>query len=251
MLWGAQDPCGGFLESSKGFASRPGAGEAAACWLSVAIWRMFVPPGSALCTSPTCIGQQKYCPKSSWGTAFFHHRNLSKPFSVSGFICSVAQSSCTVSRGPGLVYFRTQSNLNLIPTLCNSYLQQRDCCVQLCLFFKLHVVLVARWCHDKRDWMPRNLFESVALQRDLGCVLVSTKVVFFFNFAVVPKMHRNKIVLEDQKTCTSTSSRHQLVVHRLYTNLAWVAGWLWVTAVQVLNFVQIGCFVLLFQGNAV
>lgn len=178
MLWGAQDPCGGFLESSKGFASRPGAGEAAACWLSVAIWRMLVPPGSALCTSPTCIGQQKYCPKSSWGTAFFHHRNLSKPFSVSGFICSVAQSSCTVSRGPGLVYFRTQSNLNQIPTLCNSYLQQRDCCVQLCLFFKLHVVLVARWCHDKRDLMQRNLFESVALQRDLGCVLVSTKWCF-------------------------------------------------------------------------
>lgn len=205
MLWRAQDPCGWPLQSNKGFASQPGTREAAACWLSVAIWRMLVPPGWVLCTSPTCIGQQKYCPKSSWVTAFFHHRNLSKPFSVSGFICSIAQSSCTVSRGPGLVYFRTQSNLNQIPTLCNSYLQQRACCMQLCLFFELHVVLVARCCHCKPDLLQRNLFESVVLQRDLGCVLVSTKVVFFFNFAIVPNIHRNKVDLEDQK-------RHTLLV---------------------------------------
>lgn len=129
----------------------------------------------------TCIGQQKYFPKSSWVTTLFHHRNLSKPSSVSDFICSIAQSSCTVSRGPGLVYFRTYSNLNQILTLCNSYLKQRDCYLKFCLFFKLYVALMACWHDDKYDLMQRNLFKKMALQSDSQCILVGIKVVFFFN----------------------------------------------------------------------
>lgn len=129
----------------------------------------------------TCTGQQKYFPKSSWVTTLFHHRNLSKPSSVSDFICSIAQSSCTVSRGPGLVYFRTYSNLNQILTLCNSYLKQRDCYLKFCLFFKLYVPLMACWHGDKYDLMQRNLFKKMALQSDSGCISVGIKVVFFFN----------------------------------------------------------------------
>lgn len=129
----------------------------------------------------TCSGQQKYFPKSSQVTALFHHRNLSKPSSVSDFICSGAQSSCTVSRGPGPVYFRTYSNLNQILTLCNSYLQRRDCYLKFCLFFKLYVALMACWRRDKYDLIQRNLFEKMALRSDSECIRVGIKVVFFFN----------------------------------------------------------------------
>lgn len=64
------------------------------------------------------------------------------------------------------MYFRTYSNLNQIPTLCNSYLQQRDCYLKFCLFFKLYVALMACWHRDKYDLMQRNLFGSMALQSD-------------------------------------------------------------------------------------
>lgn len=83
-----------------------------------------------------------------------------KPSSVLDFICSIAQSSCTVSRGPGLVYFRTYSNLNQLLTLCNSYLWWRDCYLKFCLLFKLYVALMACWLGDKYDLMQRNLWEN-------------------------------------------------------------------------------------------
>lgn len=79
------------------------------------------------------------------------------------------------------MYFRTYSNLNQIVTLCNSYLQRRDCYLKFCLFFKLYVALMASWRRDKYDLMQRNLFEKMALQRESEFILVGVKVVFFFN----------------------------------------------------------------------
>lgn len=79
-----------------------------------------------------------------------------------------------MSREPGLVYFRIYSNLNQTLTLCNTYLQQRDCYLKFC-FFKLYVALMACWHRDKYDLIQRNLLEKMSLQSDPGDILVRHK----------------------------------------------------------------------------